>query len=212
MGEPTPNTSRQILYQYSMKRYLHYAICVILGTVLIGCQKEETTPELTDDGIVSQFYSNNILITVSKGANLETKSSSECQYYTITGELNDKQYSMFLEVDSQDDGLSINRTFSEDGILLFTEAILDGELVSVDFSDLEQIYENWTGNGIIAESMGARKRGERYRDCVKRVHKELKEAFYEANEFWCDIFDLVVGCGAIAAISAVIDCAEYQQN
>ena len=194
-----------------MKRYLHYAISAVLGIVLIGCQKEETVPEPTNDGIIFKSYYKDVLMTVSKGSKFETKGLSECKHYTITGELNDAEYSLYLEIDAQDDGLSINRTFCEDGTLLFTQAILDGKLVSVEFTDLDELWGNGTGNGGVVETMGEHRRGEKYKDCVKRVHKDMKEKILKANEFWCDalwFFD----CGHFAAVYAIVMCNEYENQ
>jgi len=83
--------------------------------------------------------------------------------------------------------------------------------IGLEFTDLDELWGNGTGNGGVVETMGERRRGEKYKDCVKRVHKDMKEKILKANEFWCDalwFFD----CGHFAAVYAIVMCNEYENQ
>lgn len=153
-----------------------------------------------DGDIIAQFMKDNTLLTVYSGASIPTKGSSgEYSYYTITGERGSISYSLFSELYSGDDGLSVNNVYTEEGMWYFTEVYLDGELIDVDFADLDSTFETKSGGG-------SRRPGEKYGDCVRRVHADLKDAILDAHPVGCD---LIQYCGTAAAIIAIIDCKDY---
>ena len=184
-----------------MKKILSIlSICgLIICIVISGCEKQAVVESINSGDIVSQFMSNDILVTITTGADVLTKGSSEseCEYYTVTGELNNTKYSTYVERKVYSDGLSISSVFSQDGEWLFSETYFNEELINSEFAEL---------NDPVIETKGSRRPGERYKECVQRVHESIKRAAEENNPVICD---LIGCCGAVAAVCGIIDCSEY---
>lgn len=185
-----------------MKKILSLLCILGIATValFVGCNKQERDESMLEDSFVSQFYSGDVLVTIARGAAISTRTSSNIEYYTITGQLNTTEYSLFVESETNKDGLTINNVYSQCGTWLFTEAIFEGRLISREFAELED-----DGEETVAETRGSRRPNETYGACVRRVHASIKEAAEENNPILCEF----VSCGAIAAAVAIVDCNEY---
>lgn len=182
-----------------MKRLLSIlSFCgLIICIVISGCEKQVVVESMNSGDTVSQFMSNDVLVTISTGADILTKGSSEYEYYTVTGELNNTKYSAYVERKVYSDGLSTSSVFSQDGEWLFSETYFNGELINSEFSEL---------NDSVIETKGSRRPGEGYKACVQRVHESIKRAAEDNNPVFCDLFGC---CGAVAAVCGIIDCSEY---
>lgn len=174
-------------------------ICTCIFGMITSCNKQ-SAPAQTSEGIVSQFLSGDVMITISRGAPLLTKGESNVSdLYTVTGELNSIKYSLLVE-NIENDGLLFRKVYSQEGTWLFSEVSFNGELIRTEFASLDDSLDD------AVSTKGARHHGEKYGECVRRVHKDLKEATEEHNPITCEF----VPCGAIAAVVAVIDCGQYE--
>lgn len=186
-----------------MKQPLSFSTigCITLCALLIGgCIKQNNTECSSDEEIVSQFYSGDVLVTISEGAPYETKSTTDnVHYYTVLGQMSASEYSLYVEVDDQQNGFSISKVYSQDCTLLFTEVYFDNRLISREFEDLE----GYSDDNI--ETKASRQKNEGYIACVHRVHSKLKGAMENNYPITCEF----ISCGAIAAVCAIVECNEY---
>ena len=186
-----------------MKKNL-YLLCVIVIAMISflgGCNHQMSTDDLCKDAEaeIMQFLSGDVLITIYKGAPIATKGSSNIDYYTVTGQLNSTEYSVYVENVIEDDDLVFSKAFSQEKEWLFTEVYYHDQYVRTDFAELDEYGPE------VIETKGSRRPGEKYGDCVKRVHAALKAAMEENNPVTCEF----INCGAIAAVCGIVDCAEY---
>lgn len=122
---------------------------------------------------------------------------SDVRYYTVSGLKNTSEYSLFVEVEDENNGFFINKVYSQEQDLLFSEVIYNKQLISRDFEDLPERYD--------IDTNASRHKNEKYLDCVHRVHAKLKERLNTNYPVTCEF----ISCGAISAVCAIVECAEY---
>lgn len=175
--------------------------------VLCGCNNSALLVEDTiQDENVTQFMSGDILITISTETNIQSRSASMSDYYIVTGERDSIRYSIYVESIPSEDGLTINKIYSQEGDWLFSEVYFDEKLISNEFASIDEdqgVSIDADTNDI--ELSGSRRPGESYKGCVRRVHKTLKEKAEINTPVTCEF----ISCGALAAVVGIIDCAEY---
>lgn len=106
---------------------------------------------------------------------------------------------MYIEDFDAGGGVVVSKTFTQDLDLFSSSIFFMGKEVNTEFSDYSDDIE----------TRASRQEGEKYKDCVKRVHKTIKEAAEENYGAQCDLVSLFVSCGTLAAICAVVECNEY---
>ena len=178
---------------------LNIFACLTLFLLFIACNNKSET--ISEESIFAEFYSGDVLVTISRGAAIETKNSTnDIDYYTVSGQLNKTEYSIFVECSQEESGFFLNKVYSQEGIWLFTDIIFEGRLVGREFSDLE----NHDNDDIITKA--SRRKDERYIDCVHRIHAKMKGRLENNYPVTCDILSF---CGAISAVCAIVECNEY---
>ncbi len=185
-----------------LKSFFVFSLCVLCGCNNSTLLVEDTIQEEN----VTQFMSGDILITISTGNNILSRSASMSDYYVVTGKRDSIRYSVYVESIPSEDGLTINKTYSQEGDWLFSEVYFDGKLIGNEFATIDEdqgVSIDTDTNDI--EMSGSRRPGESYKGCVRRVLKTLKEKAEINTPVTCEF----VSCGALAAVVGIIDCAEY---
>ena len=185
-----------------MKKYylMLCLLCITTCGFFFSCNKQEATKSKMEKEYLSQFYSGDVLVTITEGAPISTRSNPNVKYFTVTGQLNETVYSLYEEREEHEDGLIISKAYTQGGTWFYTDVYFEGKLISRELSNLEGLEEN-----DVAETRASRRRNESYVACVRRVHEKLENAFDDAHPVMCEF----VPCGQIAAVCAIIDCNEY---
>lgn len=184
-----------------MKIFFKLAASLMLTGAMFtafSCSVKERTQSLPEAESLIQFMSGDVLVTISEGAPIFTKTSDGVSCYTVKGKLNSISYSLYVQSSAGNDGLVFNRIFSEGGTWIFSEVYFNGSLVNCEYADLSE-----DPDGI--ETKASRRENEKYIDCVKRVRESLKEKSESNTDVACEF----VSCGALAAVVGIVDCAEY---
>lgn len=155
------------------------------------------------------YHQNNVNVVVNRcdspfdGSPI-TRSDNNYDYYELSASVSSNKntsYTMYVETFNAGEGVVVSKSFTQDLELFSTSYYFNGKEIKVEYSGLSDYLD--------IDTSASRQEGEKYKDCVKRVHKTIKDAAEENYGAQCDMVSLLVSCGTLAAICAVVECNEY---
>lgn len=172
------------------------SIIAVCGA-LSGCSQIES--QSSEESII--MYQNGICFEASHvlpDTFVETKAakSANGELLCLKATKDDVEYSEVIEIEEKD-GVSFNRHYTPNGVLIATATVVKGQLIELDTD-----YDS--RNDI--ELNASRLKGEKYFNCIRRNYKERKRALEDdfVNEVTCDFLSAL--CYTIFLFEGIIGC------
>lgn len=164
-----------------------------LTLLVAACTKNgETFPEEVVEPI--SFYDGDVLITISDGAPISTRSSN-ASYITLSGQIEKTTQTVYIESFPEKDHISVSRQYSVDGQLMATLTYFRDTLIDVE------IEEGFDNNETLASAAG-----ERFSECFRNEYKRIRDSARDHNPFFCDIAKRL--CPILSAFVAAVECSK----
>lgn len=173
---------------FKMKKYLVSLTLAVFAIMNVACQKDMPVAEATAP---SQYEEDGIEVIIKSGAPFQTKADG-ADYITVTCIKMLNEATLVSESVSLPNGLVQSKQYTEEGEHIATLIIAGDKIVDVELGDYVNAPET--------------RAQEKFRDCVKRVYKELKDNLDENNEILCDMGVTSTVCELVAEASAIVKC------